>query len=180
MFITNDPDENYLLNYKPKLAELKNLSNIWKQRALSLKGKIIIINTLALTPLIYVASIIDIPKNAITKINIIQQFIWNGKTSKIAQSILIQSIEHGGLKLCHFETKSKVLKLSCVNPTHANWKLLTKYFYNCNNLNMFFSASHKLLCDHKIPPFYNDMHMLFMKYFELDPVNLRSFSYFHK
>ncbi len=31
IFITNDPDENYLLNYKPKLAELKNLLNIWKQ-----------------------------------------------------------------------------------------------------------------------------------------------------
>ncbi len=62
IFITNDPDENYLLNYKPKFAELKNLLNIWKQRAVSLKGNITIINTLALAPLIYVASIIDIPK----------------------------------------------------------------------------------------------------------------------
>ncbi len=132
IFITNHPDENYLLNYKPKLAELKNLLNIWKQRTLSLKGKITIMNTLALAPLIYVASIIDIPKNAITEINnIIQHFIWDGKTSKIAQSTLIQSIEHGGLKLCHFDTKSKTLKLSLVkrliNPTHANWKLLPKF-----------------------------------------------------
>ncbi len=96
IFITNDSDENYLLNYKPKLAELKILLNIWKQRALSLKEKITIINTLSLAPLIYIASIIYITKNAITEINnIIQHFIWDGKTSKIAQSTLIQSIEHG-------------------------------------------------------------------------------------
>ncbi len=55
----------------------------------------------------------DIPKNAITEINnIIQLFLWDGKTSKIAQSTLIQSKEHVGLALCHFETKSKALKLS--------------------------------------------------------------------
>ncbi len=85
IFITNDPDDNYLLNYKPQLAELKNLLNIWKQRALSLKEKITIINTLALALLIYVASIIDIPKYAITEINnIIQHFIWDGKTSKLS------------------------------------------------------------------------------------------------
>ncbi len=135
-----------ILNYKPKLVELKNLLNIWKQRALSLKGKITIINTLALAPLIYVASLIDIPKYAITEINnIIQHFIWDGKTSTIAQSTLIQSIEHGGLKLCQFETKSKALQLSWVkrliNPTHENWKLLTKSFYNCNNLSTIFSAN---------------------------------------
>ncbi len=146
------------------MAELKNLLNIWKQRALSIQGKITIIYTLALAPLIYVASIIDIPTNAITQINnIIQCFLWDGKTSKIAQSTLIQSIEHGGLKHGHLEAKSKALKLSCVkrliNPTHANWKLLPKFFYNCNNLNTFFSANHKLLCDHKIPPFYKDMQI---------------------
>ncbi len=57
-----------------------------------------------MAPLIYVASIIDIPKNAITEINnIIQHFIWEGKTSKIVQATLIQSIEHGGLKLCHMQ-----------------------------------------------------------------------------
>ncbi len=134
MFITNDPDETYLLHFKPELTELKNQLNIWKQIGLSLKGKITIINKQAFAPSIYVASIRDIPKNAITETNnIIQHFIWDGQTSKIAQSTLIQSIEHGGLKLCHFEIKSKAQKLywvkRLINPTHANWKLLPKSFY---------------------------------------------------
>ncbi len=92
---------------------LTKLLNIWKQRPLSLKGKITIIYTLALAPLIYVASIIYIPKNAITEINtIIQHFLCDGKTSTIAQSTLMQSTEYGGLKIGHFETKFKALKLS--------------------------------------------------------------------
>ncbi len=47
-----------------------------KQRNLSLKGKIIIINTLALSPLIYLSSTIDTPDKAIAKVNnIIQNFL---------------------------------------------------------------------------------------------------------
>ncbi len=46
--------------------------------------------------------------------DIIQNFIWEGKTAKIAQNTLIKNIEQGGLKLCHFPTKVKALKLSWV------------------------------------------------------------------
>ncbi len=136
-----------VLNYKPNMNDLKNLLDIWKQRARSLKGKTTIINTLAWEPLICIARIIAIPTNSITEINIIQHFLWDGKTSKFGQPTLILSIEHGGLKLCHFKTKSKALKLSWVkrliNPTHSNWKLLTKLFYNCNKLKNKFTANHK-------------------------------------
>ena len=49
---------------------------------LSLKGKITVINNLALSPLIYVSSIIHTPTRAINEINnIIQNFIRNSKNS---------------------------------------------------------------------------------------------------
>ncbi len=59
IFITNDAEENLNLNFKPRIANLTNLLNVWKQRNLSLKGKITIINALALAPLIYLSSTID-------------------------------------------------------------------------------------------------------------------------
>ncbi len=100
IFITNDAEENLNLNFKPRIANFTNLLNVWQQRNLSLKGKITIINTLALAPLIYLSSTIDTPDKAIAQVNnIIHNFLWYGKTSKIAQSTFIQSIEHGGLKL---------------------------------------------------------------------------------
>ncbi len=80
------------------------------------KGKVPPTNTVeALAPLIYVSSVINTPVKAIKEINnIIQNFMWDCSTSKIAQKTLIQSISKGGLKLCHFETKVKALKLSWV------------------------------------------------------------------
>ncbi len=53
IFITNNPEENLKYQFRPKLAILQNILNMWKQRTLSIKGKITIVNTLALSPLIY-------------------------------------------------------------------------------------------------------------------------------
>ncbi len=63
----------------------------------------------------YVSSVVNTLNKAIKKINnVIQNIIWDGSTSKIAQKTLIQQIDKGGLKLCHFETKVKALNLSWV------------------------------------------------------------------
>ncbi len=49
-----------------------------------MKGKITILNNLALAPLIYISSVIDTPENAIKEVDrIIQNFIWEGKTAKL-------------------------------------------------------------------------------------------------
>ncbi len=98
-----------------------------------------VLNHLALAPLIYVASVVDTHKQAIQKINnATQNFIWDGSTSKIVQQTMIQPIQNGGLKLCHFETKVKALTLSWVKrltcKAPSNWKILPKAFYNCQNL----------------------------------------------
>ncbi len=111
---------------------------MWKQRNLSLKGKITIINTLALALLIYLSSTIDTPDKAIAQVkNIIQHFLWDRKTSKIAQSTLIQTIEHGD----HFETKTKALKLlwikRLIHLAEASWKVLPEFFYKCKILTSF-------------------------------------------
>ncbi len=103
IFITNNPEDNLKDNFKPKLSILRNTLNMWKQRTLSIKGKIKIVNTLALSPLIYTSSIIETPPEILKETNdIIQNFIWEGKTAKIAQNTFIKNIEQGGLK--HFPT----------------------------------------------------------------------------
>ncbi len=67
--ITNNEEENLKYNFKPKIATFKNLLNIWKQRTLTIKGKITIVNTLALSPFIYVSSLIETPPGTIREIN---------------------------------------------------------------------------------------------------------------
>ncbi len=81
--IVNNSDMNYKLNFQQRIATLKITLNIWKQRNLSIKGKITILNTLALAPLIYLSSVIETPIKAIQEINIaIQNFMWDVSTSK--------------------------------------------------------------------------------------------------
>ena len=89
---------------------MKQLLNSWKCRKLSIKGKITVINSLAISKLIYLASIILVPERVYEEVKkLIIDFIWNGKTPKIAYSTLIQSTERGGLKLVDFRTKVKSL-----------------------------------------------------------------------
>ncbi len=69
--------------------------------------------------------------------------MWDGSTSKISQQTLIQSIQNGDLKLCHFETKVKALKLCwvkrlCCNDK-ATWTILPQVFYKCSKVNILFS-----------------------------------------
>ncbi len=175
--ITDNEDKNYKYNFQNKIATLKATLNIWKQRKLSIKGKITIINSLALASLIYVSSVISSSQRVINEINnSAQNFIWNGSTSKIAQKTLILNIENGGLKLFHFETKIKALPVSWIKRMSTEeasaWKILPKHFVNCNNLDKYFSSNHKILSNKEIPLFYKEIHTLFMKYFKQEPTNL--------
>jgi hypothetical protein len=172
--ITNDPEQNYLLNFRNKIATLQTTLNIWNIRNLSLKGKITVVNNLALAPLIYVASVTNTPNKAIIEINnIVQNFIWTNKKAKISQSTLIQDINNGGLKLCHFETKVTSLMLTWIkrltSESKSRWKLLPQNFYNCSNLNTYFSSNHNFLSSKTIPRFYTKIHDSYMKYFKKKP-----------
>ncbi len=73
----HDDESNYIHNFQQRILNLKSILNIWKQRKLSLKGKITILNNLALSPLIYSSSVVDTPTKVINEINsLIQAFIW--------------------------------------------------------------------------------------------------------
>ncbi len=115
----------------------------WKCRNLSLKGKITIVNTLALSSLLYLASVIHVPSIVFKEVkHIIVDFIWEGKTSKIAYDVLIQQTEEGGLKLVYFEDKVKSLKVMLGKTPHKRWKrkmmAAPTVFYKIQNLSQHF------------------------------------------
>ncbi len=175
--ITNNDVTNFKYNFQQRIFTLKATLNIWKQRKLSLKGKITVLNDLVLAPIIHVSSVVNTPNKAIEEINnVIQNFIWNGSTSKIARKTLIHQIDKGCLKLCHFETKVKALKLSWVkriiSENESLWKILPKFVYKCHNLNTYFDANYNLLTKEPIPIFYLEIHNIFMNFFKKEPVNL--------
>ena len=81
-------------------------------RDLTLIGKITVIKCLALTKLIHVASILELPGRFAQKVNsLIFKFIWNDKLPKIKKATIIGEKQDGGLKDPDFTTIDKVLKL---------------------------------------------------------------------
>jgi len=89
---------------------------------------------------------------------------------------MIQNIEAGGLKLCHFDTKIAALKLSWIgrltSKSNQKWKILPRLFYNCQNLQIYFNANHIMLKSIVIPEFYIDLHILYMDNFKQEPLNI--------
>ncbi len=91
---------------------LTNLLRLGKSRHLSLKGKVTIVNILALSPLHFLASVLHKPDHVIKEgKQCIAEFIWDGASSKIAYDVIIQQIQDGGLKLINFEEKIKALRI---------------------------------------------------------------------
>ncbi len=83
--ITDNGVTNFKYNFQQRTFTLKATLNIWKERKLSIKGKITVLNNLALAPVIYVSSVANTPNKAVEEIyNVIQNFIWDDSTSKIA------------------------------------------------------------------------------------------------
>ena len=159
--INGKEKDHYILNYKQRLSNFKNLLNSWKSRKLSLKGKVTVINNLALSPLLYVCSALYTPEIVYTEVKAaITNFLWNNKRAKIAYDVLIQPIEKGGLKLTDFESKVKSLKAVWVkrfiDMSSVRWKAAPHSFYNTSNIKHFFQSNHS---HQKFPClFYQDIH----------------------
>ncbi len=70
------------------------------------------------------------------------------KTAKIAQKTLINNIDDGGLNLCYFAYDIDALGLYLIkrlcSDRDANWKILSKLFYDYDNLNIYLLANHKI------------------------------------
>lgn len=153
--------DHYELNYNKRILNLKYLLNSWKCRKLSLKGKITVVNTLALPPLFYLASIIWVPERVIKEVKqIITDFIWDGKPAKIAYNVLIQNISKGGLKLIDLETKIKALKVTWIRRLiigkMERWKAIPMNLFKTKDFFKLFRSNESPR--KSIPPFYQDVH----------------------
>ena len=158
--LSGDEDDHYILNFKKRLKNMKNTLAMWKCRNLSLKGKVTVINTLAISPLLYLTNTIHVPPQVITEVKqIVVDFIWDGKPSKIAYNVLAQSIEDGGLKLVDFESKVKAAKIVFVkrllDKSKARWKASAPTFLN--NTHLYFQCNQSKTEKIK-SKFYADVH----------------------
>lgn len=72
--------KDQVLNFDPAIVKMKRTCNSWKMRKLSLKGKIVILNTLVLPIIYYQCTMLPVPQKTFKDIDsIITEFLWGGK-----------------------------------------------------------------------------------------------------
>lgn len=118
-------------NITPIINKIEKTLNCWNQRQLTIKGRVTIAKSLAVSQLVYIASSLDIPHTKLCVIqSLIQKFIWRGRPPKVAQQVIIQPIEDGGLASPYIPTLYKALRLSWLkrmwNSSDAKWYALVQ------------------------------------------------------
>lgn len=129
--ISNDPDVIFKENILPRLKILDNVLNIWHCRHLSLKGKVTILKSLALPKILYPVSVLPVPMDVVTIVdNMIIDFIWGKRRAKVKRNVIIQSTEHGGLKVPCFQSMVDANRIAWIkrilNDSNAKWKCILR------------------------------------------------------
>ena len=159
-------------NFLNHIAKIQNILKLWKLRNLTIEGRIVVFKSLAISKLIHLALVTEIPTTTINLLTKIQmEFIWKGKNPKIKNSTLCNGYEYGGLK--NVDIFSKVASLQCSwikrlfdNNFHL-WKIIPLYlFRQYLGKNFKFHSnlevSHSILC--KFPKFYKDIFIRWGKH----------------
>ena len=104
------------LNYRKLIDKAKATLNTWRQRSLSLIGKILIINTLIASLFVYKMTVLpSIPEYMVKELETeFRKFIWNGKKAKISLKTLQAGKSSGGLGLVDLRIRDKALKISWI------------------------------------------------------------------
>jgi hypothetical protein len=88
-------------NWRGKVDKIKNLIQMWKQRNLTMVGKITIVKSLLASQLSFISSVLNIPDVIVNELNtLFFKFIW-GSNEKVKRKTLIANYESGGLKMIH-------------------------------------------------------------------------------
>ena len=141
VYIHRNPEVTIELNFDSKIEALLRQLHWWKARDLSLLGKVLIAKSLALSKFQYLASIIPIPENIISKVNsIVYEFIWGGKTDKVKRDIFEQNFEKGGYNMVNFKdiiTASSIMWIKkYLDNIDRDWKFTFEVLSKQANLNL--------------------------------------------
>jgi hypothetical protein len=126
VIFTYDEDVFINKNFSITVSNMDTMFNIWKQRNLSIIGKIQIIKTSGISQLLFITNMTNIPINIIKQANsIFYKFLWNGP-DKVKRQSMIADFAQGGLKMPHIESIVKTQKIMWakryVNSNYHPWK----------------------------------------------------------
>ena len=137
-------------NWEPRLSTLGKCVSSWKNRSLSMIGKVLVLNILGFSKLLFVSSTLAPPKWAYDRINrIIWPFFWGSRIETMAWRSFVCSPSEGGLGLREFRSQGQASRLSilCRNVANVNLKCfyLIKYFCGAQPAGLLYATMPRLM-----------------------------------
>ena len=167
IYFGSNKNELKQLNWETKIDNIKTMLNTWKKRYLSIFGRITILKCLAMSKLLYCASMIEMPGDVLNKANkIFYDFLWGGKKGKVNRSIVINKLEKGGLQMINLRSMVKALKCRwisrIINGKNELWiTILEAYLskYGGSELILKYNMDKSILnsITKMLPAFYREM-----------------------
>ena len=154
------------MNYKEILSKIKILLGWWKQRDLTLAGKIQLLKVFALSKLTYVSSVMPVPAWVYKEIEkVCFDFIWRGQ-DKIKRNIMYLDYNQGGLKMLHFKDMIKVqrvmwIKRLLLGEGEMKWKEYFEYIFQSIGGKFIF------LCNYDMHDIYVQAPPLYLEYLRI-------------
>ena len=87
-------------NFKKTIISIEKILRVWRQRILTLEGKIIIFKTLTLSKFLFLVQVLRIPHEITTTIQqiISMKFLWDSSNVEIKHETICNDFQNGGLK----------------------------------------------------------------------------------
>ena len=123
-----DCEESKKKNYEEKVHKVEDILNNWRNKRLTLIGKISVIKALAASQLVYVlSSTASCLKSLKETNNLLFKFLWDNKGDKIKRTEMIADYQDGGQKMLDITEFNKALKISWIlkyisNDCKSKWK----------------------------------------------------------
>ena len=114
IFFSYDKKLRETLNFGGMSTHISQIINLWKQRNLTILGKITITKSLLLSKLVYRASMLQVPQEIISDIKkLIFKFLWNGP-DKLRRKDTYKDYRVGGLRVTDIDSMLKASKLTWI------------------------------------------------------------------
>ena len=116
-------------NLQPRIRRMRAVMNMWKERDVSIKGKITLAKSLLLSQLTYIASAFVFPQETVRCLEKeINAFLWGGRAPKVKRAVLQQGIKDGGLGATDVACFLKSLRVKwltlAILKENAKWRQL--------------------------------------------------------
>ena len=101
---------------EPTISKLQKTFSLWKSRSLSMVGRVLVLNILGLSRLLFVSRVLEPPSWVWARVySLIWPFLWGSKIETIARKTIICPLKEGGLGLKDFRLQGRAYRLVALN-----------------------------------------------------------------